>query len=82
VIEGRSRRKLRTVASTTPNGQHKSYSALSAYAYLLLVEHRSEAVEQLEWCEDLTLDQHSRHDCRCGPPSCARRHLKPPLLYR
>ena len=50
--------------------------------YLLLVKDGSEAVEELEWCEDLALDQNTAYHCRSCPPSCADWHLKEPLLQR
>lgn len=48
--------------------------------YLLLLKHGSKAVEELEWIQDLTLDQYAGYDGCGGPPTSADGHLEEPLL--
>lgn len=50
--------------------------------YLILHEHSSETVEELEGRDDLALYQYRRCYGRAGPVSGADRHLVPPLLKR
>lgn len=51
-----------------------------AKSYLGLEEHGAEAVEQLEWSDDLTLNKSTGQNSGGGPPPCAERHLPEPGL--
>lgn len=51
-------------------------------AYLTLVPDGAKAVEELERCEDVTLDQKACKDCCGRPPAGADWHLVEPLLER
>lgn len=48
--------------------------------YLILDEHGSEAVEELERSDDVALDKKGNGDGSCRPPSGTDRHLVEPLL--
>ena len=50
--------------------------------YLALVEYCSETVEELEWRQDMALDQYSSEYCCSRPPARAHWHLEEPLLQR
>ena len=81
MIVGRSRRRLIVGASTTMLSQYMlHYDSFGVLSYLLLMKHRSKAVEELKRCQDLTLNKHSCHHCCSRPPSCAGWHFEPPLL--
>lgn len=47
---------------------------------LVLEEDGPEAVEQLEWGDDVALHQYAGRDCRRGPPSRAHGHFVEPCL--
>ena len=51
-------------------------------AYLRLVEHSAEAVEQLEGRKDLALHQHACEDCRGGPDARDDGHVEEPYSHR
>jgi hypothetical protein len=48
--------------------------------YLRLDEDSSKAVEELEWCNDLALNECAGEHCRRRPPSSTEGHLPEPLL--
>ena len=58
------------------------YSMERQHKYLVLYENRSEAVEELERGDDLTLHKYRRRDCSRTPPTCADGHLIEPLFER
>ena len=49
-------------------------------AYLILNKDGSSTIEELEWSNDLALNQNRRDDGSRGPPSCTDWHLIKPLL--
>lgn len=59
-----------------------SGSSQSGDVYLVLVEDCTEAVEEVEGVNNMTLDQNARHHCGSCPISSADGHLEEPLLQR
>lgn len=51
-------------------------------SYLILDKDGPEAVEELEWRNDVTLNQDGCDDCGSGPISRTSGHLIEPLLQR
>lgn len=49
-------------------------------AYLVLVKDRAVAVEELEWVDDVALDEDAHENCCGGPEACADRHFPEPGL--
>jgi hypothetical protein len=52
------------------------------HTYLAFIEDRSVAVKEIEWADDVTLDQNARYNSASGPPSRTKGHFKEPLLQR
>lgn len=49
-------------------------------AYLVLIEDGAVAVEELEWVDDVALDEDAREDCRGGPEARADGHFPEPCF--
>ena len=69
-------------ASALAGGVGPRRSRVRGSTYLGFVEYRPEAVEQLEWCDDLALDQGAGEKRGGRPPPGADGHLPEPRLQR
>lgn len=48
--------------------------------YLVLEEDGAVAVEELEWVDDVALDEDAHEDCCGGPEACADGHFPEPCF--
>ena len=76
---GRSKGMSLAVASTFLDQLFCALGVVES-TYLILHKYSPEAVEELKWRDDVTLDEHGGDDCSCGPVPRAGGHLIEPLL--
>ena len=79
---GRSRERWLSVASTATQVRSASLMLCNRIGviYLVLYKDGPEAVEELEWGNDMALNEDGGDYCSCGPIACTSRHLIKPLL--